>query len=133
LRFWGFSKGYEAPKSLFFISQAFCRSARQKLPKPSPFRRRKRDVGQPDKPKKDHSTDSDLRKEVSLGHVASTRYLRLAHPAHREQNQKTRTFDALPKPDNSIRYRQENEFYRHGELAMTANGRSSGGLTRWLA
>ena len=30
--------------------------------------------------------------------------LRLAHPAHEaEQNQKKRTFDVLPKPDNLIR------------------------------
>jgi hypothetical protein len=33
--------------------------------------------------------------------------LRLAHPAHEaEQNQKKRTSDVLPKPDNLIRYRQ---------------------------
>src|SRR5271156_2355570 len=34
--------------------------------------------------------------------------LRLAHPAHEaEQNQKKRTSDVLPKPDNLIRYRHE--------------------------
>jgi hypothetical protein len=32
--------------------------------------------------------------------------LRLAHMPTGEQNQKKRTFDALPKPDNLIRYRQ---------------------------
>ena len=32
--------------------------------------------------------------------------LRLAHPAHSRTKQKKRTFDALPKPDNFIRYRQ---------------------------
>ena len=33
--------------------------------------------------------------------------LRLAHSAHEaEQNQKKRTYDVLPKPDNLIRYRQ---------------------------
>jgi hypothetical protein len=32
--------------------------------------------------------------------------LRLAHIPTGEQNQKKRTFDVLPKPDNFIRYRQ---------------------------
>src|SRR5271166_622927 len=42
--------------------------------------------------------------------------LRLAHPAHEaEQNQKKRTYDVLPKPDNLIRYRQPDNLvsYRH--------------------
>jgi hypothetical protein len=34
--------------------------------------------------------------------------LRLAHIPTGEQNQKKRTYDVLPKPDNLIRYRQEN-------------------------
>jgi len=33
--------------------------------------------------------------------------LRLAHIPTGEQNQKKRTYDVLPKPDNFIRYRQE--------------------------
>jgi hypothetical protein len=33
--------------------------------------------------------------------------LRFAHMPTGEQNQKKRTNDALPKPDNSIRYRQK--------------------------
>ncbi|HWY81435.1 MAG TPA: hypothetical protein VNY10_05780, partial [Roseiarcus sp.] len=32
--------------------------------------------------------------------------LRLAHIPTGEQNQKKRTYDVLPKPDNFIRYRQ---------------------------
>ena len=34
--------------------------------------------------------------------------LRLAHTPTGEQNQKKRTYDALPKPDKFIRYRQQN-------------------------
>jgi len=33
--------------------------------------------------------------------------LRLAHIPTGEQNQKKRTYDVLPKPDNFIRYRQK--------------------------
>jgi hypothetical protein len=43
--------------------------------------------------------------------------LRLAHTPQ-EQNQKKRTYDALPKPDNLIRYRQEIALKRQAELRV---------------
>src|SRR5277367_6790761 len=55
--------------------------------------------------------------------------LRLAHPAHEaEQNQKKRTSDVLPKPDNLIRYRQENPIPRMGDRIFAKLGRGPGAI-----